>query len=96
MVGRSVLTAQNAISLQGIPKCTQSQWVGRFSTMDRDAAVVEIEKLLSTSLTSRAIAGWWTTKCRYLGGERPIDVLATSRYDRVLEAARAFIEGTYL
>ena len=63
---------------------------------NKDAAIAEAEKLLATSLSPGAVAAWWIAKCRYLGGERPIDVLAANQHGRVLEAARALIEGTYL
>lgn len=63
---------------------------------DEDTAVIETVKLLSTSLSPGAVADWFEAKNRYLGGERPIDLLTVNQHDRVLEAARAFIEGTYL
>ena len=66
-----------------------------FLTMDKDAAVFETVKLLLTSLSPGAVADWFAAENRYLGG-CPIDLLAVNQHDRVLEAARAFIEGTYL
>ncbi len=64
--------------------------------MKKDVAVAETTRLLSTSLSPAAVADWHQSKNLYLGGERPIDLLAADEHERVLEAARAFIEGTYL
>ena len=60
--------------------------------MYEDAAVAEIMNLLLDSLSPVA----FEAKNPYLGGERPVDLLHAKQSDRVLEAARAFIEGTYL
>ena len=64
--------------------------------MDKGPAVVETVKLLLNSLSPGGVADWFDAKNRYLGGERPIDLLASNEHERVLEAARAFIEGVYL
>ena len=68
-----------------------------FATMEKDEAVIEtVQLLLSASLSPGAVADWFAAKNRYLSGECPIDLLAVDQHDRVLEAARAFDEGTYL
>ena len=75
---------------------TESQTASRFPTIEKDAAVIETVNLLLDSLSPGGVADWFAAKNRYLGGERPIDLLSANQHDRVLEAARAFIEGTYL
>lgn len=63
--------------------------------MDEDAVLAETLELLATSLTAEGIAAWMKANNRYLGA-RPVDLLTSNQHERVLEAARAFIEGTYL
>jgi hypothetical protein len=64
--------------------------------MDKDAAIIEAVRLLADSLTPWAVAQWFEKENRYLDGRRPADLLTAGQHDRVLEAARAFVEGTYL
>lgn len=56
-------------------------------------AVVE---LLDDSLTAKGMRQWLRSRNRYLGGQRPIDLLREDHYDRVQEAAQAFREGYYV
>jgi hypothetical protein len=42
------------------------------------------------------VAQWFEDQNRYLDGRRPVDLLIAGQHERVLGAARAFIEGTYL
>jgi hypothetical protein len=65
--------------------------------MEKDSALLEeLRVLLADSLSEEAVDVWLTSANRYLGGERPVDLLDTDQYNRVLEAAQAFTEGTYL
>jgi hypothetical protein len=63
--------------------------------MEKAEVVAETVKLLLDSLSPGGVADWFAAENRYLGA-CPIDLLAAGEHDRVLEAARAFIEGTYL
>ena len=67
-----------------------------FPTMDKDAAIIEVIRLLSDSLSPRVVAQWFGNDNRYLHGSRPVDLLNAGQHELVIEAARALIEGTYL
>jgi hypothetical protein len=68
----------------------------RPANYDRLQEFRDLVVLLTDSLTARGVVQWLQAKNRYLGGERPVDVMGNDQYERVLEAARAFVEGTYL
>jgi hypothetical protein len=63
--------------------------------MEKAEAVQATVLLLLDSLSPGGVADWLAAENRYLGA-CPIDLIAAGQHDRVLEAARAFIEGTYL
>jgi hypothetical protein len=63
---------------------------------DRLAEMRDLVVLLSDSLTARGVGQWIHARNRVLGGERPIDVLSQGDFTRVEQAARAFIEGSYV
>ena len=64
--------------------------------MDKDAAIIETVRLLADSLSPWAVTQWFEVENRYFEGRRSVDLLIAGEHDRVLEANRAFIEGTYL
>lgn len=55
-----------------------------------------IVQLLEDSLTAKGMRQWLRSRNRYLGGQRPIDLLRENQFDRVHEAAQAFREGYYV
>lgn len=55
-----------------------------------------IVQLLEDSLTAKGMRQWLRSRNRYLGGQRPIDLLRENQFDRVQEAAEAFREGYYV
>ena len=63
---------------------------------ERLREVADIVLLLDGSLTPRGIAQWFNARLRYLGGRRPADVIHGGDIELVREAARAFVEGSYL
>jgi Protein of unknown function (DUF2384) len=63
---------------------------------DRLAQLRDLVLLLSDSLTARGVGQWLHAKNRLLDGERPIDLLAQERYERVRGAAESFIDGSYV
>ena len=67
-----------------------------FRAKDKDAAIVETVRLLADSLSPWAVTQWFEVENRYFEGRRSVDLLIAGEHDRVLEANRAFIEGTYL
>ena len=66
------------------------------SNMNKDAAIIEPGRVLSDSLSKWAVGEWFEVENRYLDGQRPVDLLIAGQHERVLEAAKAFIEGIYL
>lgn len=58
--------------------------------------LLEILDVLAPSLTWRGITQWFESPSRYLGGERPIDLIAEGRFAEVAEAANAFDQGVYI
>jgi hypothetical protein len=60
----------------------------------RDLAALVAE--LDGSLSPRGIVPWFNASLRYLGDERPADLLHIGEIERVTEAARAFAAGSYL
>ncbi len=64
--------------------------------MDKEAAIDETVSLLADSLSPWAVAQRFENKKHNLDGRRPVDRLVAGQHDGVLEAARAFIQGTYL
>lgn len=63
---------------------------------DRLRDLADLVALLDGTLTPRGIVQWFGARLRYLGGERPADMLHAGRRDRVREAAEAFVAGSYL
>src|SRR5215207_178231 len=55
-----------------------------------------IVNALEPTLTSRGIRQWLRARNRYLGDQRPIDLLRGGRFEQVHEAASAFNDGAYL
>lgn len=56
----------------------------------------DVVSVLSDSLTSRGVGQWLHAQNRALGGKRPLDVLREGNQQAVLEAARSFIDGSYV
>lgn len=52
--------------------------------------------LLSESLTQRGVAQWFQARNRLLAGQRPLDLLARDEYEKVREAAAAYVDGAYV
>ena len=47
-------------------------------------------------MRGRAIGSWLRARNRYLGYERPLDALGRGEFEKVREAAFAFVEGVNL
>lgn len=63
---------------------------------DRLAELRDLVALLSDSLSPRGVGQWLHARNRLLQAERPIDLLSAGRFDEVRQAARSFIEGSYV
>jgi hypothetical protein len=60
------------------------------------AELRDLVSLLSDSLTPRGVKQWLIAKNRLLGGERPMELLASGDFERVTAAAKAFVDGAYV
>ena len=58
--------------------------------------IADIVLILDGTLTPRGIVQWFNARLRYLGNQRPADLLHGRDIEPVREAARAFVEGSYL
>lgn len=56
----------------------------------------DVVSVLSDSLTSRGVGQWLHAQNRMLGGKRPLDALREGDQEAVLEAARSFVDGSYV
>jgi len=56
----------------------------------------DVVSVLSDSLTSRGVGQWLHAQNRSLDGKRPLDVLRDGNQQAVLDAARSFIDGSYV
>lgn len=56
----------------------------------------EIVRVLSDSLTDEGVRQWLSAPSMYLDSAVPAELLQAGQHDRVLEAARALIQGAYI
>jgi hypothetical protein len=63
---------------------------------DRLADLRDLVVLLSDSLTPRGVGQWLHARNRLVKGQRPLEVMAEGNLDEVRNAARSFIEGSYV
>ena len=55
--------------------------------------LVGVLEMLGPSMTDHGKSAWLTSRSAFLGWQRPVDALALGEYDRVRNAARAYISG---
>ncbi len=55
-----------------------------------------IAEILSTTMHEEAIGSWLRSRNRYLNYERPLEALGRDEFDKVREAAFAYVEGAPL
>jgi hypothetical protein len=93
-------TQKSLASMAGASERSVRNWrtTGTISVAfdERLRDVADIVLLLDGSLTPRGIVQWFNARLRYLGGQRPADVIHGGDIELVREAARAFVEGSYL
>ncbi|MHA7295191.1 hypothetical protein [Arthrobacter sp. HLT1-21] len=56
----------------------------------------EIILVLSDSLTPRGVGQWLHSKNRLLDGKPPLDALCEGQQQKALEAARVFVDGSFI
>lgn len=56
----------------------------------------EIILALSDSCTARVVGQWVHAQNRILDGQRPLDALREGQQQKALEAAKAFVDGSYV
>jgi hypothetical protein len=68
----------------------------RAQAYDRLDGLREVVRVVSDSLTPPGVGQWLRARNRLLGGRRPLDVLREGGQDEVLQAAHAFVDGSYV
>jgi len=68
----------------------------RNATYERLDGLREVVRALADSLTPRGVGQWLHAANRLLDGRRPLDVLREGDRDKVLQAARSFVDGAYV
>ncbi len=56
----------------------------------------EVVLILGETLTTRGAGQWLRARNRLLNGQRPIDLLAEGKTEAVRDAAKAYVEGSYV
>ena len=82
-------------SLYGMAQSGELVWNGVRWTRGSALEPTDIMRVMRDSLSDEGVREWLHTVSTYLGTS-PSEALAAGQYLRVLEAARAFVEGTYL
>lgn len=52
--------------------------------------------ILEPTLPGEQFARWLRARNRYLGGSRPLDLIAEGHYEQVREASEAYADGSYV
>ncbi|WP_028278543.1 hypothetical protein [Arthrobacter sp. H5] len=68
----------------------------RSSTYSRLDGLREVVRILEDSLTTRGVGQWLHANNRLIEGQRPLDALREGKQDQVLQAAKSFIDGSYV
>lgn len=68
----------------------------RTQAYDRLDGLREVVRILADSLTERGVGQWLHARNRVLDGRRPLDLLHDGGQDEVLQAAHAFVDGSYI
>lgn len=56
----------------------------------------DVVGILSDSLTRRGVGQWLHAPNRLMGGKKPLDALREGQQDLVVQAARSFVDGSYV
>lgn len=84
--GTAERSVRNWLRTSSAPPCT----------VERLHALREIVSLLSAALIRRGVGPWLQARNRLLGGAVPIELLGRGEYEKVREAAAAYVDGSYV
>jgi hypothetical protein len=93
------LTEADVAAATGADERSVRRWLGQTRPIRHERQIDDLRavvQLLAETLTPEGIRQWLRGRNRYLKGERPLDVLARGQYNRVHEAAEAFVEGYFV
>jgi transcriptional regulator with XRE-family HTH domain len=94
------LTQESIAQASGVSVKSVQNWVRtsaiRPTHEDRLRVLREIAIILQDTLTARGVGQWFRAPNRLLKGRRPIEDLAAGHVEAVRNAARAYIEGSYV
>lgn len=94
------LSAGEIATATGADQRTVRRWWHNGSSptryRDRLDDLRAIAEILSATLHEEAIGSWLRSRNRYLKYERPLEALGRGEFDKVREAAFAFVDGASL
>jgi transcriptional regulator with XRE-family HTH domain len=94
------LTADEIATATGADQRTVRRWWHDGSSPTRYRRQLDdlraIAEILSQTMHKEAIGSWLRTRNRYLRYERPLESLGRGEFDKVREAAFAYVEGAAL
>jgi len=94
------LSAEEISTATGADQRTVRRWWHNGSSPTRYRRQLDdlraIAEILSMTMRDEAIGSWLRSRNRYLDYERPLEALGRDEFDKVREAAFAFVEGAQL
>jgi transcriptional regulator with XRE-family HTH domain len=94
------LTADEIATATGADQRTVRRWWNNGSSPTRYRRQLDdlraIAEILSQTMRAQGIGSWLRTRNRYLGYERPLDALGRGEFEKVREAAFAYVDGVAL
>ena len=94
------LTASEIATATGADQRTVRRWWHNGSSPTRYRRQLDdlraIAEILSTTMRDEAIGSWLRSRNRYLDYEHPLAALGRGEFERVREAAFAFVDGAPL
>lgn len=94
------LTAEEIGTATGADERTVRRWWNNGSSPTRHRRQLDdlraIAEILSMTMRDEAIGAWLRSRNRYLNYERPLGLLGKGEFDRVREAAAAYVDGAPL
>ncbi|MGB7685472.1 MAG: hypothetical protein WBL45_06770 [Solirubrobacterales bacterium] len=91
------LTAEEIATATGADQRTVRRWWNDGSSPTRYGRQLDdlraIAEILSQTMRQEAIGSWLRARNRYLGYERPLEALGRGEFDKVREAAFAYVDG---
>lgn len=94
------LTAEEIATATGADQRSVRRWWNNGASPTRYRRQLDdlraIAEILSQTMREEAIGSWLRARNRYLGYERPLESLGRGEFDKVREAAFAYVEGVAL